>query len=396
MRFSIILAIIVLIVNALVDFYIYAALRSYLRNRIWARIQAISAIALPVALIALMIMPIARVGDTSFEVAMWAIMAYASVYLGKYIFLIFDALSRLPKLFGRKRQPWITKAGGWLGLLICALLWFAALTDKYRIARNEVEIVIPSLPKSFDGLRIAQISDLHVGTFYNDTSFVSRLVDSINACNPDVIVFTGDLVNRHSEEAMPFIKPLSRLSAPMGVYSIMGNHDYAEYMQWPSPSARLADVRRLQDIQAAMGWKMLNNSTAWLRAGADSIALIGVENVGEPPFSTYGDLGKAFPDISDPSVKVLLSHNPRHWTDDLADNPDSDIALTLSGHTHAMQIMIFGLSPAAWRYKTWGGLYSDTQGQKLYVNRGAGEVGFPARIGATPEISVFTLKSEQK
>lgn len=394
MRFSIIIAIIALVVNALVDLYIYAALRTYLRNRLWARIQAVSAVALPLVLIALIIFPVAKIGDMSFEVAMWAIFAYVSVYLGKYIFLIFDALSRFPLLFGGKRRPWVTKAGAWLGLIVCLYLWYAALTDRNRITRYEVEIPVAGMPKSFDGLRIAQISDLHLGTFGHDTSFVSRLVDSINATHPDVIVFTGDLVSRHSEEALPFIKTLSRLRAPMGVYSIMGNHDYAEYMKWPSEATRLEDVSRLQSLQADMGWRMLNNSTSWLRAGADSIALIGVENVGEPPFSTYGDLDKAYPDIADANTKILLSHNPTHWTDDLADNPASNIALTLSGHTHAMQVMIFGFSPSAWRYPTWWGLYSDEKGQKLYVNRGAGEVGFPVRIGATPEISVFTLKSK--
>jgi len=396
MRFSVLLAIIMLVVNVFVDLYIYAALRSYLRRRLWANLQAITAICLPIALIAMILMPLARIGDKSFEAAMWTIFTYLSVYAGKYVFIIFDVLSRLPLLFKRKRWIWMTKAGGWIGLILYAQLWFSALTDKNRITRNEVEIAVSSLPKSFDGLRIAQISDLHLGSFGSDTAFVSRLVDSINAASPDVIVFTGDLVNRHSDEALPFIKPLGRLRAPMGVYSIMGNHDYAGYMDWQSEASRLADVSRLKRLQAAMGWQMLDNSTQWLRLRGDSIALIGVENVGDPPFTTYGDLQKAYPDISDANVKILLSHNPSHWTRNLADNPESRIALTLSGHTHAMQIMIFGFSPAVWRYPTWGGLYSDSIGQKLYVNRGAGEVGFPARIGATPEISVFTLKSKTR
>ncbi len=394
MRFSILLAIIMLVVNVLVDLYLYAALRCYVRRRLWARIQAVTAVCLPTALIVLMLLPLSKVGDMSFEVSMWALFAYASIYLGKYIFVLLDALSRLPLLTGRKRWIWMTKAGAWAGIAVCALLWYAALTDKNRISRVEVEIPVEGLPEAFDGFRITQISDLHVGTFGSDTAFVSRLVDSINASRPDVIVFTGDLVNRHSKEAMPFIKPLRRLRAPMGVYSVMGNHDYAEYFEWPSEASRLADVDRLKGLQKAMGWQMLDNATRWLRLNGDSIALIGVENVGEPPFTTYGNLDKAYADISDANTKILLSHNPVHWGRDLADNTQSRIALTLSGHTHAMQIMIFGFSPAAWRYDNWGGLYSDSKGQKLYVNRGAGEVGFPARIGATPEISVFTLKSE--
>ena len=137
---------------------------------------------------------------------------------------------------------------------------------------------------------------------------------------------------------------------------------------------------------------MLNNSTEFIRRGNDSIALIGVENVGDPPFNTYGDLDEAYPTLDDPVVKILLSHNPAHWDDDIKDSPDKNIALTLSGHTHAMQMSAFGFSPASWRYPTWGGLYSDNDGHQLYVNIGIGEVAIPARIGATPEITLITLR----
>lgn len=176
---------------------------------------------------------------------------------------------------------------------------------------------------------------------------------------------------------------------------MLGNHDYGDYMDWPDARAKEENLDLLKALQARMGWKMLNNATDTLRSAAgDSVMLIGVENVGDPPFRTYGDLDAAYPgDLVDPNVKILLSHNPAHWTDDIQDAPDKNIALTLSGHTHAMQIRVLGMSPSRFRYPTWGGLYADSDNaHKLYVNIGLGEVAFPARIGATPEITLITLR----
>lgn len=176
MRFSVIIAIIMLLVNALVDLYIYAALRSYLRRRLWATIQAVTAFCLPIGLILLIFIPPAKIGDSSFTVVMWGLFTYVTIYLGKYLFLIFDALSRLPVIFGRKRWRWMPAFGGVLGVAACAWLWWSALTDKDRITVNEIDINVTALPASFEGLRIAQISDLHLGTFGSDTSFVSRQI----------------------------------------------------------------------------------------------------------------------------------------------------------------------------------------------------------------------------
>ncbi|MDE6692142.1 MAG: metallophosphoesterase, partial [Muribaculaceae bacterium] len=194
---------------------------------------------------------------------------------------------------------------------------------------------------------------------------------------------------------IPFISTMRRLHAPYGVYSVMGNHDYCDYSAWPSMSDNVADEDNLKRMEAEADLTMLNNSFSWIRSGSDSIALIGVENIGDPPFRVYGDLSEAYPDIADDNVKILLSHNPAHWQDDIEDNIDTNVALTLSGHTHAMQIELMGWSPAMFRYRYWGGLYSDTKGQKLYVNIGAGTVGMPFRIGATPEITLFTLRPKK-
>ncbi len=391
MRFPLLPALILLCVDVLMDVYIYCALYSYFRTRVWRRLQAVTAVIFNLAMVVVICLPKKVGGDGSLAAVMWLLYGYLTIYIPKLLWIITDVLSRLPNLWRGRRWVWMSRFGFGLGFVVFFVMWWGAVYNRFQTQVVEQTVAIERLPRSFDGLRIAQISDLHVGTFGNDTSFVSKLVDQINEMIPDVVVFTGDIVNRRTEEIFPFLPVLSRLKAPMGVYSIMGNHDYGDYYNWPSHADRLANEAELKSLQDSIGWHMLNNSTAWLRKGNDSIALIGVENVGDPPFHTYGDLQKACANAGDGNVKVLLSHNPAHWDSDIADNSANNIDLTLSGHTHAMQIEAFGWSPAVFRYPTWGGMYEDNAGKKLYVNIGAGTVGFPARIGATPEITMFTL-----
>lgn len=216
----------------------------------------------------------------------------------------------------------------------------------------------------------------------------------INAQHADLVVVTGDIVNRKTDEINPFIPTLRQIKAKDGVISILGNHDYGDYYKWSSAADKKANLDRLVSIQRdSLGWTLLLNEHIFLRQGGDSIAVIGVENWGEPPFPTYGDLGKAYPDVNDSRFKLLLTHNPKHWESIVS--KQSNIDLTLSGHTHAMQMMLsvagIKLSPSVWKYQHWQGL-SNEDGKMLYVNIGTGEVGIPMRIGATPEITVFTLK----
>lgn len=396
MRFLLLPALVALVVNVLIDIYIYCALLSYSRNRIWAKIQACSALLFNAALIVAICLP-KRVGDDGMLAAvMWILYAYLSVYIPKMIFFLCDVFSRLPFIWHKHRWRWLSWSGFGIGIAFFFTMWWGALVNPYNISVKEVNIEIPQLPSSFDGLKVVQISDMHLGTYLGDTSYIEKLVANINALHPDVIVFTGDMVNRRSDEAKPFREVLSRLNAPLGVYSITGNHDYGDYFDWPSEEAHNKDVEKLKKLQSDMGWTMLNNGTAWLYQGHDSIALIGVENVGDPPFRTYGDLDLAYPNIDDNNVKILLTHNPAHWENDIENNQNKNIHLTLSGHTHAMQMEAFGISPASFRYRNWGGLYHDEKNQQLYVNIGTGEVGFPARIGATPEITLITLKTPKK
>ena len=257
-----------------------------------------------------------------------------------------------------------------------------------RFEVKEVEYSSPRLPDGFDGYRIVQLSDIHIGSWQGRQKSIQKLVDMANGQKADLIVFTGDLVNQQSHELDAFAPILSQLHAPDGVYSILGNHDYGTYYRWKSPKEESANLDYLLRQEGAMGWTMLNNDHAIVRHNGDSIALIGVENDGEPPFSQFADLPKAIRG-TDGMFKILLSHNPTHWRREVL--PQSDIDLMLAGHTHAMQAIFFGHSLAELMYPEWGGMYTE-DGRSLYVNIGIGYVGLPFRFGAWPEITVITLK----
>ena len=278
----------------------------------------------------------------------------------------------------------------------CGAALFAAsvygFTQGYRhIVVREHTYSSARLPRAFDGYRLVQLSDLHLGTLSGHPDVVRRIVDSVNAQRPDLVVFTGDLVNYHAEEVEAFHELLRQFKAPDGVVSVMGNHDYAQYFAWPTPADSVADIRRLHSYHKAMGWRLLLNDHILLRRGADSLAIVGVENDGLPPFPALADLPRALRGLGPDCFKILLSHDPTHWR--RAVLPDTDIDLTLSGHTHGTQFKVGSFSPAEWFYKEWGGAYREG-GRELYVSLGTGEVLLPFRLGAWPEINVITLKSK--
>lgn len=393
MRLPVTMIAILLIVDIIFDGYIFFAIRHRVkRYKKWLVTHTAVTVLLLCAIVTVMIQPVRSGSDRQLLSTMWLLYAYLSVYIPKILWVLFDLISKTPELFGRKRIAWLGRTGAAIGIFIFIAMWWGALINRFNINVNDVDIDIPGLPENFNGYRIVQFSDLHVGTYANDTSFVSEFVTEINNLHPDLIVFTGDIVNRRTEELLPFVGPLSRLKAPDGVYSILGNHDYGDYSDWLTPEAKNENMRLMRQLQSEMGWRLLLNETVMLHRGNDSIALIGVENIGDPPFHVYGSLNAAYPDTSDNTTKILLTHNPAHWTDSIAGRKNVNIDLTLSGHTHAMQITVGPFSPACLRYKTWGGLYNDnTELHKLYVNIGVGAVGMPMRIGATPEITVLTL-----
>ena len=392
MRIPLIPLLIAIVVNVLVDIYIYRALKYRLKSRIPAQIQKWSAVALFVLIVTALLMPRTS-SESALLAVMWMVYIYISIYFAKYVFVVIDLIAGIPRLYRHKRLGWLSTIASVAGVGVFGVLLWASLINRFHIDVNEVEISIDGLPDEFDGYRIAQISDLHVGTFGSDTAFVSTLADKVNSLDADLIVFTGDIVNSRSTELIPHVAPLSRLSAPDGVLSILGNHDYGDYASWPDAAAKQQNMDLMKSLQKGMGWRLLLNENVKLYRGGDSIAVIGVENIGDPPFPVYGSLTHAYPQLSDSIVKILLTHNPAHWVDSISSRQDINIPLSLSGHTHAMQIEILGWSPAKYRYPTWGGLYADdNRRHQLYVNIGAGTVGFPARVGATPEITLFTLK----
>ena len=333
------------------------------------------------------------------------------IYLGKLIasvFFLVDDLRRgglwLFSLFGTTQQggqemvPGLTRSqflsrlGLLMGGTILATLIYG-FSNKYDYKIRRVKIRFPNLPAAFRGLKIVQVSDIHSGSLDNPDK-VARGVEMIVAEKADVIFFTGDLVNDRSEEMDAYRDLFSRLQAPMGVYSILGNHDYGDYTHWPSPEAKAANLQRLKDIQAAMGWKMLNNAHAILERGGQRIGLIGVENwSAKAHFPRYGDLEKATQGMEPVPFKILLSHDPSHW--DARVRPEHpDIDLMLAGHTHGMQFGVeipgFKWSPIQYAYPEWAGLYRKGH-QYLYVNRGYGFLGYPGRVGILPEITVLEL-----
>lgn len=394
MRIPLQFLITVIVLSLLVDGYIYIVARRRCISKVPARLQLVSAVLLYVALIVGVSMPRRSGDDGSLLFIMWVLFGYMTFIVPKLVFVVVDAVASLPVLWHGRRWRWLSLTGGVIAIVAFLAMWWGALVNRFRIDVREVDFEFPHLPAAFDGFRIVQISDLHVGTYGDDDRFVRKLVGVINGLHPDAVMFTGDIVNRHSSELAPFVDALSGIEAPYGVFSILGNHDYGDYADWPSEADKAADVAALCAMQESMGWKLLLNQTEFIHSGRDSIAVIGVENIGDPPFRIYGSLLKAYPAVGDSVSKILLSHNPAHWTDSISDHDDVNIALTLSGHTHAMQIEVAGLSPASMRYATWGGMYGDETGRHaLYVNIGAGTVGMPMRLGATPEITLITLKA---
>ena len=327
---------------------------------------------------------------------MWMLFSYFSFYIPKYLALIAHAFMWGGGLIRKKTPKYSGIIASAIAVITFIAMWWGALITSKSVEVKRVEMEFANLPVQFDGYTIAQFSDFHLGSYGSDTSYPALVVDSINQLKPDLIVFTGDLVNRCTDEAEPFASTLSRLRAADGVLSILGNHDYGDYMEWDSPEAREVNNARLCELQRKMGWTLLNNADTLITRGENKICVIGVENWGEPPFPKYGKLSKAHHSLNDSDFKILLSHNPRHWRGEVI--PKSNIDLMLAGHTHAMQIELgfFGirLSPSAWRYDEWGGLY-EQDSQKLYVNIGLGEVAIPMRVGATPEITLITLKRKK-
>ena len=284
------------------------------------------------------------------------------------------------------------------GIVVAIAIFFIVLEGitigKTDFKTNHVTIYYKNLPKGFDGIKIAQISDMHLGSF-SDSLDVKKGIVQLMDEKPDIIMFTGDLVNNQAIEAQIMLPELKRLHAPLGVFSILGNHDVGDYRRWKTIDEKSEDSKLLREIEAEAGFDLIIDESRIIHKGADSIVIIGVNSWGLKPFKKYGRLSNAIKGVENVQFKILLTHSPTHWDAEVAGKNNAD--LTLSGHTHAMQFGIncFGIfwSPIKWIYPHWAGLYNEGE-QYLYVNRGFGFLGFPGRIGMTPEITIIELKKK--
>lgn len=282
---------------------------------------------------------------------------------------------------------------GWQYALVLPVVWELVVAYGFffgwrHLIVRRATCTSPLLPEEFDGYKVLQLSDIHIGTYLRNRSFIDKLARTVNAQKADLVVFTGDLVNVSAEEVIPFQHALAQIKAPDGVFSIMGNHDYCEYIPDKTERNVTKNQTVLKYLEQKIGWRLLLNANTLISRGGATIALIGVENISRPPFPDYGDLHKAMEGLPDGMFKILLSHDPSHWRRGVLHQ--TDIALTLSGHTHAAQVRIGHWSPSRAAYQEWGGKYTE-QGSMLYVSTGIGGT-VPFRLGAWPEISVITLR----
>lgn len=325
------------------------------------------------------------------------------------VFLAIDDIRRggmwlLGKLFSNpsvSNSPWAVGIPrstffSWLGLAAGGGLFGTLLYgfgNKYRYHVNRVQLAFDNLPMAFKGMKIVQLSDIHSGSF-TDKKAVEKGVQLALAQKPDLILFTGDLVNDRATEMADYMDVFSKLKAPMGVYSTLGNHDYGDYVRWESQEVKHANLEHLKRIHGEMGWRLLMNENTTLEKDGQQIILIGIENwSARGNFPKYGKMKEAYAGAEQYPFKILMSHDPSHW--DAQVRPEYPaIDLMLAGHTHGMQFGLevpgFKWSPVQYIYKQWAGLYEEGK-QKLYVNRGFGFIGYPGRVGILPEITVIEL-----
>ncbi len=409
-------ALILAIVLLIIDYYVFQAVKVVTAGKALAVQRTVQ-----YAFWAISLFSIACVAASGFiDVQLWpktfrtfafafiVILYFAKLFV--VLFLIIDDLARMFRwllsyvitgdnaVAGRSISR--SKFLSVLGLIVAAIpftsLLYGIVMGPYRFKVVRKKLKFARLPAAFDGLRVLQISDIHIGS-WNHTDHVDEAAKMIAECKPDVVFFTGDLVNNVADETNDFMEALSAIKAPMGVYSILGNHDYGDYVQWPSAQAKADNLARLKAVHGKLGWNLLLNQHAMLSRDNEIIAVMGVENwSNKARFPKYGKLDEAHAGLSKDRFKILLSHDPSHWEAEVLPKYD-DIDLTLSGHTHGFQFGVdipgFKWSPVQYVYKQWAGLYRNAS-QMLYVNRGLGFIGYPGRVGIMPELTLFELSRE--
>lgn len=411
---------VMVIIMLVIDFYIFIAIRSSIFAYSSQRSRNIFSITYwTISLLALITLLVIPYLPDNEAVRMRRSIVFTMVFalfLGKILaaaFFLIDDIRRLAQWIGGKLFSANNEVGEvsgadsevisrsnfltWLGIAASGTIFSSliyGLSNKYNYKIKRVSLEYPNLPGAFKGFKMVQISDVHSGSFSNKTA-VNKGIDMILGEKADIIVFTGDIVNNISTELDGYLETFARLTAPLGVYSTLGNHDYGDYHNWSSPEAKTANLERLKSMHQQMGWRLLMDENVPLEKNGSRIGLIGVQNIsGKPRFHSYGNMAKAMQGAEQYPFKILLSHDPSHW-DSEVNKKYTDVDLMLSGHTHGMQFGVeipgFHWSPVQYVYKQWAGLYEKGK-QKLYVNRGFGFIGYPGRVGILPEITVFEFK----
>ena len=318
-------------------------------------------------------------------------------FVPKLIFVVIISVLYLTNyLFSEKESLIIVPIIGlFSGFIPFFVIFYGIVKAIHKFKVHHHSIKSRLLPKCFDGLRIVQLSDLHLGSFNYAYKKLERAVEKINHLQPDYVVITGDLVNNYAWELRGWDTVFNQLEAKKGKYTILGNHDYGDYSKWDTKEAKQENFEAIKQFYKTIGFNLLLNEADIISENNEQIAIIGIENWGNPPFKQYGDLQKALEQVKAIPFKILLSHDPTHWTEEVIDK--TDITLTLAGHTHGMQAGFqyknLQWSPIKYKFKHWAGLYKHNQ-QYLYVNRGLGWLGFPARIGMRPEITFIELRTK--
>lgn len=387
----------------LIEFYVYQAFKS-LVSQSWARIGYWVVTLLVYGLVLYLMATFNRAARDHHQVQVLVSIVMIFMF-PKLIALLFLGIGDLLRLaeFGIRyfssETPFIPERRKFISIsaLGAAGLFSAFVIDgivfgKYRHTVRRVKLKIKNLPKAFQGYRIIQISDVHAGSFFHPEK-LQHAIDLINEQQADLVLFTGDMVNNYAEEFKPFIPLFKSIRAKDGKFSILGNHDYGDYGSWKSAAEKAENLPTLEQYQAEAGFKLLRNENTVIEKEGEQLYILGVENWGLPPFPQYGDLDKALKGVPKDAIKILMSHDPTHF-DEVVKHHETDIQLTLSGHTHGMQ---FGLdlknirwSPVQFKYKKWADLYESME-KYLYVNRGFGVIAYPGRVGVKPEITVFEL-----
>ena len=399
----------------LLDLYVFQAVKTVTqgageRTRLW--VNSIYWIVSAVTIVVLISFPYIQTLQTSkfFRNYIFAILVglFIAKLIGTLFFLVDDVrrvvMWLLSKVAPTAGAHFADEGGAisrstflsWLGLGAGATLFGSLLYgfgNKYNYQLKKVPLNFSNLPNAFKGFKIVHISDVHSGSF-QDKAAVKKRIDLINAQEPDLILFTGDLVNDRHTEMLEYMDIFSTLKAKHGVYSTLGNHDYGDYVAWPSADAKTENLEKLKAIHAQMGWRLLMNEHVAIEKNNDAFALLGIENWGaKGRFPKYGKMQNAYPGTEKYPFKILMSHDPSQW-DAQVRTEYKDIDLMLAGHTHGMQFGLenpyFKWSPVQWMYKQWAGLYEE-ENQKLYVNRGFGFIGYPGRVGILPEITLIEL-----